>query len=79
MERTWKNIQFSRLQKSHKNNGFFEDWEPFGVWDFECCTFDLSDNSPYIYLAGRFSEKGEILAREIDQVFNCVWQSFFNV
>ena len=28
--------------------GFSEDWLPLGEEDFECRTFDLSDNSPYI-------------------------------
>lgn len=28
--------------------GFSEVRLPFAEGDFECCTFDLSDNSPYI-------------------------------
>lgn len=28
--------------------GFSEVLLPFAEGDFECCTFDLSDNSPYI-------------------------------
>ena len=27
--------------------GFSEDGLPFAEGDFECCTFDHSDNSPY--------------------------------
>jgi len=28
--------------------GFSEDGLPFAEGDFECCTFDHSDNSPYM-------------------------------
>ena len=29
--------------------GFSEDGLPLAEEDFECCTFDLSDNSPYLF------------------------------
>ena len=29
--------------------GFSEDGFPFAEGDFECCTFDHSDNSPYLF------------------------------
>ena len=29
--------------------GFSEDGLPFAEGDFECCTFDHSDNSPYLF------------------------------
>ena len=33
----------------------FEPQRPFGLQHFECCTFDHSDNSPYLFSSGFLS------------------------
>ena len=36
--------------------GFSEDELPFAEGDFECCTFDHSDNSPCLFSSGFLSK-----------------------
>ena len=49
------NLSYTRVLSNMAERVGFEPTEPCGSTDFECCTFDHSDNSPCLFSSGFLS------------------------